>query len=203
MGRYAVLVIPVLAILDYQLTLAGVALAERRYRKHFRIPQFELNPFMQPAIAARKRVSGLHLVLMVLITGLVYVEGLLSGFDSSFFTFLLAFVFGVYAAILGRHLSCFLVFRFLDRNPEEVSGTVEMSQAYVTRMSQYNLLSVFLPLAVAAFLSPTPAVFGILCGVLGVFLGHSLWYRKARRQDALRRASGLTEPAEQQTPPAA
>ncbi|HKV11478.1 MAG TPA: hypothetical protein VJ725_25260 [Thermoanaerobaculia bacterium] len=203
MGRFAILVIPVLAILDYQLTLAGAALAERRYRKHFRIPQFELNPFMQPAIAARKRVSRLHLVLVVLITGLVYVEGLLSGFESSFFAFLLAFVFGVYTAILGRHLSNFLTFRFLDRNPQEISGTVEITQAYVTRISQYNLLSVSLPLAVAAVFSPTPPVFGILCGVLGLFLGHSLWYWKARRQDALRRASGLTEPAQQRTPPAA
>lgn len=203
MEPVAVLVIPVLAILDHQLTLAGLALAERRYRKHFRVPQFELNPFMQAAIAARKRVSWRHLALVAFITGLVYVEGLLIGFESPLFTFLLTAIIGVYAAILGRHLSNFFVFRFLDRNPQEVSGEVEMSQAYATRMSQYNLLSVLLPLAVAAVLSPTPTVFGILCGVLGTFLGHGLWYRKAQRQDALRRASGLTEPAEQQTPPAA
>lgn len=192
MEPFAVLVIPVLAILDYQITLAGAALAERRYRKHFRIPQFELNPFLQAEIAARKRVSWRHLALVAFVTGLVYVEGLLIGFESPLFIFLMTAIIGVYAAILGRHLSNFFVFRFLDRNPQEISGEVEMSQAYVTRMSQYNLLSVLLPLTLAAVLSPTPTVFGILCGVLGTFLGHGLWYWKARRQDALRRASALT-----------
>jgi hypothetical protein len=203
MGPFAVLVIPVLAILDYQLTLAGAALVERRYRQHFRVPSYELNPLMQSVIRARKRVSWRHLALVAFITGLVYVEGLLMGFESSLFTFLLAFVFGAYASVTGRHLANLLTFRFLEKHPEDLSGTVEMSQAYITRLSQYMYLSTICPLIVAAFFSPTPAVFGVAAGVLALYLGHGLWYRRARKQEALQRASGLTEPAEQRSPPAA
>lgn len=202
MGPFAVLVIPVLAILDYQLTLSGAALVERRYRQHFRVPQYELNPVMQPVIRARKRVSGRHLALVALITGLVYVEGLLMGFESSLFTFLLAFVFGAYASVTGRHLANLLTFRFLEKHPDELSGTVEMSQAYITRLTQYMYLSTILPLLVAAFLSPTPAVVGVAAGVLALYAGHGLWYRRARRQEALQRASGLTKPGSE-APPAA
>ena len=203
MGRFAVLVIPVLAILDYQLTLAGAALVERRYRKHFRIPQYELNPLMQTAIRTRKRVSWRHLALVAVITGGVYAEGLLMGFDSPVFTFLLAFVLGAYATITGRHLANLLTFRFLEKHPEDLSGTVEMSQAYITRLSQYMFLSAIFPLLVAAFFSPTPAVFGVAAGALALYVGHGLWYRRARKQEALRRGSGLTEPAERRSPPAA
>ena len=203
MGPFAVLVIPVLAILDYQLTLAGAALIERRYRQHFRIPQYELNPVMQPVVRARKRVSWLHLALVAFLTGFVYIEGLLMGFDSSLFTFLLAFVFGAYAIVTGRHLANLLTFRFLEKHPEDLSGTVEMSQAYITRLTQYMHLSTIFPLLAAAFFSPTPAVFGVAAGALALYAGHGLWYRRARKQEALRRASGLTEPAERRSPPAA
>ena len=129
MGPLAVLVIPVLAILDYQLTLAGAALVERRYRKHFRVPSYELNPLMQSVVRARKRVSWRHLALVAVITGAVYYEGVLMGFESSLFTFLLAFVFGAYASVTGRHLANLLTFRVLEKHPEDLSGTVEMSQA--------------------------------------------------------------------------
>jgi len=45
-----VLLLPVMMILDYVLTLTGAKLAERKYRLHFKIVQYELNPIWQKSV---------------------------------------------------------------------------------------------------------------------------------------------------------
>jgi hypothetical protein len=66
-----VLFVPVLMVLDYYLTLYGAHLAERSYRRHFKIEHYELNPIWQSAVARRHWINLRHLAVVMLVGGML------------------------------------------------------------------------------------------------------------------------------------
>ena len=83
-----------------------------------------------------------------------------------------------------RHLANLLLFRYLNRNPEEISGQVELSPRLVIKMSQVGYLGLVPLFAFLAVLAPHRYTLGALLGLLTLVLAHFIWGWRAGRAPA-------------------
>jgi hypothetical protein len=179
------LLVPVLMLADYYLTLAGAVLQKRRHAEHFEQQSYELNPVWQRSVAQRRWFNPRHLFLVVLVTCLVVFLLESGDVPDDAAQCLIAGLFVAQGMVVGRHLSNLLVFRRMDRYPDEVTGRVTMSHSLTLAVSTFQYLVVVVPVAVLAALDPTPTTFGGVAGAIAVLLAHGFWIWRHRR--ALRR----------------
>ena len=65
------LAVPVLMLLDYLLTILGAKASVRVYRRHFVVPNYELNPLWQESVRKQRWLNPRHLAIVCFATGLL------------------------------------------------------------------------------------------------------------------------------------
>ncbi len=164
--------VPLLMLADYALTILGAKWGEA-YRRHFTSPTYELNPRWRESVARGQWVNPRHLLLVILTTLLFWLS---SGWmPPAGFALLLGVAYGIFGALLGRHLGNLLLFRYVNRHREEISGQVSLGLPLVMKISQANYTGMLLPFAFLAALTPSPYTLGFLLGLLGLILAHLRW----------------------------
>lgn len=71
MHHPVILAVPLLMLLDYALTILGARASLQVYRRHFRMPHYELNPMWQKSVAQLRWFNPRHLGLVCLVTALL------------------------------------------------------------------------------------------------------------------------------------
>lgn len=178
-----VLLIPLLMLFDYFLTVLGARLAEHGYRRHFKFPDYELNPAFQKSIAAKKWFSPKHIIAVVLVAAYCafwyhWWQGDDPVFEGCFGAFLTVFI-----TVIGGHLANIWTFYFMLRYPDQVSGEVILTQRYVLHLTRSRMLMLLLPLAASAVVVRAPFLLGAVAGALALILIQTLWiWRNSRRK---------------------
>lgn len=135
---------------------------------------YELNPIWQKSISQRKWFNLRHTLLVMAVTvvlvGVLVVSGML----------------------LGRHISNLLLFRYLARRPDQISGEVTISHQLVLAISMYQTMLVIIPMALIAIFSHNNFARGGLLGAALLFCVHLVWMYKAKK-----RKTSAKEPATQ------
>jgi hypothetical protein len=167
---------------DYFLTLVGAKQRDKKYSEHFTTEHYELNPMWQKQIAQRKWFSPKHLLLTIIVTLLLVLVMEPGGAPEPLAQGILGGLLVFFGAVIGRHLYNLLIFRDINRKPNEISGQVTMAHGLVLRMSLYQSVVVLVPLALIAALSPTPFVLGGLLGVVVLLVHHLRWIGKYRKE---------------------
>jgi hypothetical protein len=177
-----VFLVPVLLLVDYFLTVGGSKLATRKYTQHFKFEHYELNPLWQKSISQGKWLNLRHL-LMVVIAGFicfVWADGWTE--ESAPSEAALGAVLMLYSTILAAHVGNFLTFWRMMRNPDEVTGEIKLAHKYLLAVSRYRSLMALFPLALAAWLAPSPFLYGGVAALV-LFNGlQSIWSLNYRAQ---------------------
>jgi len=176
------LLIPVFMFADYLLTVLAAGLKERKHDLHFRTDHYELNPMFQKDIQRKRWFSPRHALLAILSSTLVIgavefgdlPEVALEGF--------LGFFFVLYGLILGRHVSNLLIFRYMAKRPDEISGQVTLAHALMLHMSMHQYITFLLPLVLLGVFYPRPFVLGGLGGMVALLLIHTKWIILHKKQ---------------------
>lgn len=178
--------VPVLMLADYVLTIWGAKSSAIVYRSHFSTPSYELNPLWRKSVDELRWFNPRHAALVVLVTvGLVFFD-LADMEPDSVVELPLGLLFGAFGSVCGRHLGNLLLFRYLNRHPDQISGQVQLSMKLVLKMSQFTLVGMILPFVILAILVPSAYSIGMLLGVLVIFFAHFFWGRKAESAAAPR-----------------
>ncbi len=179
------LVVPLvvlLMLLDYYLTLYGRYLAERSgHSRIFVYEQYELNPDWQRDIAQMRRFNPRHLIRVLIIAlafGVLAWLALLEPLIGLVFETLAGFIILIYAVVLGRHVNNILLFRYIERHTELISGEVRVKQLLLVRMSQFQLVTVLFPLLAVVIVSPSFFGIGALLGLARMMFLFMGWSRK-------------------------
>jgi len=173
------LLVPLLMLTDYWLTVAGARMHESSgYATHFKTPTYELNPVWQKTIAAKAWFNARHFTLTVIVGAACLLLSVIPNQHISdvFFGFALA-VFGL---LNGRHLSNLVLFTYVRRHPETLSGSVTMSHELVLWLSLFQLAPVMMMLILIWITAPIPQVTGAFAGIAALFLVHLVWIRRYR-----------------------
>jgi hypothetical protein len=180
MNHPELLLIPILMLLDYFLTVWGAVLSEKKYRQHFKIEHYELNPIWQKSIARKQWFNPKHLgiVSAIMVLCLLWSHGWTGRDDGAEGMF--GFIIISLGSIIGHHVSNIFMFYYLVRHPECVSGEVTMSHLLVLHMSQFRFFALFFPLVLISIFSPSPFVMGGLCSQIVFFIVSLVWTAKAK-----------------------
>lgn len=180
MESWKYLLVPLLMLSDYILTVAGARLADKTYRTHFKFPDYELNPLFRKDIAQKRWFNQRHLAFVALTTLVcVFWPFIFSGIEllsEGLFGYLIT----SFASLNGHHISNILVFRRLQKHPEDISGEIRMTQNYLLTASRYRTFGLLLPLAFAASLAPSAFLFGAVASQVALILIKYLWAGKGR-----------------------
>jgi hypothetical protein len=158
--------LPIMMFLDYFLTVLGAVWREKKYTQYFKIQHYELNPMWQRQIAGKQWFNLRHIALTSVLSGALICLLEFGHVPHGFAGGLLGSVLVLYGMILGRHLSNLLVFSYLVKNPDEISGEMIMSQRFVLFLSLYQSLMVMVPMALIAVFSQSDFVWGGIVGIL-------------------------------------
>jgi hypothetical protein len=186
-GHWEVLLIPVLMLVDYFLTVVGARLAEGGYRRHFKFPDYELNPVLRKAIAAKKWLSPRHLLAVVLVGAVCGLWYQWWQEEEPLFEMFLGGAYGLFAAVIGGHVANIWSFYYLLKHPEKVSGEVVMTQRYVRHVTRARMLMVLLPAGGVVYFVPSPFVVGVVGGVGALMWALTVWMWREGRRDRVRR----------------
>jgi len=176
------ILVPVFMLADYFLTLAGAVLKDRGYGNHVKAEHYELNPIWQRQVAQRKWLNPRHLGLTVVASSALILLTEFGEMPEPFIQGFLGCLLVVFGMIIGRHLSNLMVFGYVIRKPDEISGQVTMGHALLLSVSLYQYLVAFVPLVLIAIFSPSPFVIGACIGALLLVAVHLKWIRKHRTQ---------------------
>ena len=177
------LIIPVLMLCDYYLTIVGSILCRRGYGKHIKAEQYELNPAWQSSINKRKWFSARFFISVALVTLFaVFISEAGDALITGLGDFFVAMLIVLFSALIGRHLSNILIFRYVIKHPEEISGETHLGQKMLLKMSQYHILLALCPFIVVALYVQAPFVLGGLSGLLLLWAIHRTWLSKYKRQ---------------------
>ncbi len=180
-----VLLVPALMFADYFLTIYGNILNAKIYKNHFASQHYELNPIFQRDVFQNKWFNLRHITLTILLTvGLIVIFEVESKIESNGYLGegLLGGCIIFFSAVVGRHLSNILIFRYLSRHPNEISGQVKMSHAMRLSISMYQYMVIIVPMSLLAVLCPSPFVVGGFIGVIMLFLAHYDWLRQHKKK---------------------
>jgi hypothetical protein len=166
-----------LMLADYALTILGAYESASVYRKHFVLASYELNPLWRKSVDEIRWFNPRHFSLVCIITlVLVTVDQFMPPEES--IQFGLGIFYGAFGMVCGRHLTNLMIFRFLNHNPDQISGQVNLSMLLTLKMSQFTYIGVS-PLFVAtAILAPNNYSAGIAMGVIVLAGVHFIWARK-------------------------
>lgn len=182
MNHPDLLLLPAMMFADYLLTVAGAVQQEGKHSDHFKIEHYELNPVWQKDIAQKRWFNLRHIGLTLGLTGCFYAV-LESGLVSfNLCRGYLGCALVTLGMIIGEHLRNLLVFRFLNRHPQEVTGQVILSHRFVLYSSLFQTLMALVPVGLIAVLSPSPFVIGALIGLLLFLLINGIWIARAQRK---------------------
>jgi hypothetical protein len=176
------ILVPAFMFADYFLTLAGAVLKDRKYGDHFKAEHYELNPIWQKHVAKMKWLNPRHIALTVVISSLLILLVEFAEMPEPFIRALLGCLFVVFGMVIGRHLSNLMIFRYVIRKPDEISGQVAIAHTLLLSVSLYQYLTILVPLALIAIFSPSPFVIGACVGAVLVLVVHLIWIRKYRKQ---------------------
>jgi hypothetical protein len=177
-----VFLFPVLALLDYWLTIAGVRLAHRGYHLHFRFEEYELNPLWQQAVRSQRWINPRHVIMVVVVTVFLIVvtwSGVMAGPDLDF---LLGLIFTAQGMIIGAHLGNLITSHHVSAHPEDVNGEVSIAHRMSLVTAQGRTVSFLVPVTILALLSRNAAVLGGAVGLLVVLCAQGLWRLRASRR---------------------
>ena len=183
MNHPALLAIPVLMVADYLLTIY-CAKESKDYRKYFPSQSYELNPFLRRAVDNGQWFNPRHAIAVIANTACFFLADLLLWDYPAWFEVALGSQFGLFGLLCGRHISNLLIYRYVNRHPEEISGQVRMSTEMLLKISQFHQIGLLPIFALVAVFNPMPYTIGLSLGiVLGIFI-HIFWSYKARARAA-------------------
>jgi hypothetical protein len=180
MNHPELLLIPIMMLLDYFLTVWGAVLSEQKYRQHFKIEHYELNPIWQKTIARKQWLNPKHLTSVTVIAVLCLWWSSAWTFRDNTMEGMFGFITILLASIIGLHVSNIFIFHYLLRHPECVSGEVRMSHLLMLHMSRLRFFILLFPLVLISIFEPTPFVIGGLCSQIVFFLVNLVWAAKAK-----------------------
>jgi len=177
-----IFLLPALMFADYFLTVAGSIKRDKKYSEHFKVEHYELNPIWQKSIAEKKWFNVRHILLTVSITAIL--AGMVEFCDlpNSIIQCILGALFVSFSIVVGRHLSNILMFRYLIRRPNEISGQVTTTHSLMLWWSMYQYLAALVPIAIIALFAPSPFAIGALIGAALIFVVHLNWIRKYKKK---------------------
>jgi hypothetical protein len=176
-----IIVIPVLMLMDYFLTLVSARMAEKKYRLHFKFPEYELNPLFQKSVRDRRWLNLRYLALFALAVALLISLEPRGGEREDLFQFLAGAMLVVFGSAVGRHLGNLMLLRYLATHPDDVSGQVVLSQTFQLVTSESSLWALLVPLVFIAFFTRQWYAIGGLVGII-FFMGvHEIWKLRAKR----------------------
>ena len=180
MNHPELFIIPLLILSDYLLTVWGAVLSEKKYRQHFKIENYELNPIWQKSIAQKRWVNPKFMGIVVLVTGFCFVWS--NGWTEKdvFSEGLFGFLVILSTSLIAVHLSNILTFVYMARHPQSISGEVAMSHMLILKMAQFRSMGLVFVFAVIAIFSPTPFVIGGLVSQVFLSILKLRWLAKAR-----------------------
>jgi len=177
-----IIILPILMFLDYFLTVLGAIQKEKKYSEHFKAQHYELNPIWQKQIAQKRWFNPRHIFLTISIS-IVFACLIEFGDMSSFFIQgLFGCLFVSFGMLIGRHLSNIMIFRYLAKRPQDVSGEVTMTHSLLLFTSAYQYLVVLIPIIFIAAFTPSPFVFGGLVGTILMIIVHIGWILRYKKQ---------------------
>ena len=188
------LLVPVFMFADYFLTLAGAVLKDRKYGGHFKTEHYELNPVWQKAIAKRKWLNPKHIALVFVGTSVLILPMEFVEMPEPFIQAVLGCLLAVLGMVIGRHLSNLMIFRYVIRKPEEISGQVTLTHSLLLSWSLYQNLTVLVPLALIAIFAPSPFVIGACAGAVLLLAVHWKWIGQHRKRARASRRPSETTP---------
>jgi hypothetical protein len=170
-----VFLVPLLLLVDYFLTVAGAKLAAGRYNQHFKFEHYELNPLWQKDVAQRKWFNAKHLLIVVVIGFGCYIWADDWQDDSPLSQMALGAALILYSTILATHVANIMTFWRLVRNPDEVKGEITMSHKHLLAVSQYRSFMAIFPVALAAWFSPSPFLYGGIFALVFFNVVQAIW----------------------------
>lgn len=176
-----ILLLPVLMLMDYYGTLLGAVTIRQGYSEHFGMEHYEMNPVWQDSVSSVKWFNPRHLATTVGITVGVAALLELAEYPEPFARGLLGALLGMYALLVGRHVSNILTFRYVARHRDELSGSVAIAHPAMLSMSTFQLAVVVVPMTLIAAITTNAYIVGAALGAAGLILSHLSWLRKARR----------------------
>ena len=180
-----ILLLPVFMFLDYFLTLASVVQCEKGHARHFKIIHLELNPSWQKSVASKKWFNLKHILLTMIFSSAMILLVEYAVAPPPFLEAAVGFVLVYFATLVGRHVSNLLIFGYMIRNPDQISGEVAMSHGMMLWLSLYQYFVALIPLALIAVVTKSPFAVGGCAGGLMVLAAHLRWieqYKVATRR---------------------
>jgi hypothetical protein len=175
-----VLSFPFLMLADYYLTLIGAVQQEKKYSEHFKSEQYELNPVWQTAVARRQWFNPKHLVLTVCISSAIIFLVEFGKLPDRIADGAIGCALVLFTMLLARHVNNLVIFRYMIRHPDHITGQVTMRYVMTLWLSLFQYCAATVPLVLIAALSANAfAVGGCIAGLL--LLGcHVRWIEMAR-----------------------
>ena len=180
----SILLLPLLMMLDYYGTLLGAVWIKRGYSDHFGMEHYEMNPVWQDSVEQVKWLNPRHLATTAAVTVGSIIVLQIGDYPSYLAHGFIGLLLGMYAMLVGRHMSNVLTYRYVACHKGELSGEVEIAHPMMLNFSATQLAPVAIPLGLVAALSGSAYVVGATIGVLGLLLSHHTWIRKARQTAA-------------------
>jgi len=176
----AVISIPVMMITDYYLTLLGKRSRDSVYFQHIASEEYELNPAWQKDINRFRLFNYKHILTVILVTGYFYFAALL--IRQSWFDILFGALFNLYAYIIMRHLNNIFIFRYVNKNPDLMSGKTTVAHLFNLKMSQYQSFTTALVLLLIFGWTQSWFLLGGGCGLLLFSLTQLRWIRLYKKK---------------------
>jgi hypothetical protein len=181
MNHLKIFIIPVLMLADYFLTVVGARMSEKKYRQHFKISSYELNPIFQRQIAQKRWFSAKHSAGVLVVTAFCWLWANNWNELAENNEVLFGFFAGLFTTIIGAHLANIFTFFYLIKNPTEVSGEIVLHHCYTLSTTSFRYLIVLLPLILIGIFSGSPFVYGAISSVGTLIFLHAIWYVKAKK----------------------
>jgi len=172
------ILLPILMFLDYFLTVFAAVQKEKKYSRHFKIKHYELNPNWQKSISKMQWINPRHILLTLSITTLLIVAVEYFNLSASMVALLEGCLFIVFSLVIGRHISNILIFWYVGRKPENISGEVEMSHTLMLYFSLFQYMGFLLPMTLILVFTKSPFSLGGVLGVLILAFVHLNWIKK-------------------------
>jgi hypothetical protein len=169
-----------LILADYALTILGAKNSAAVYRNHFTTPSYELNPLWRKSVDQIRWFNPRHIAAVALVTVLLILLDQAAALPYDAFELALGMLFGAFGSVCGRHLTNLMLFRYLNRHPNEISGQVQLSMKLMLKMSQFTYIGLVPLFIIVMIVAPNPYTVGVLLGLLAVVIAHFVWARKAK-----------------------
>ena len=183
MNHPELIAVPILMLADYALTILGAKSSTVVYRNHFTTPSYELNPLWRKSVDQIRWFNPRHISLVALVTVLLIVVDL-AVLPYDLFELALGMLFGAFGAVCGRHLTNLMLFRYVNRHSNEISGQVQLSLKLMLKISQFNYIGLIPVFTIVVVLVPNLYTAGILLGLLALVFAHFVWAARAKPAEA-------------------